>query len=111
MDSSQRVIELEAENEHLRRQLDLLERETNSRSPSRVSKKPQQLATSTPRKKLSDAADDFGMTLFKLSAMNLSPKEPKSSQVGKTPGKRIKKLTTRKWDLMDEDELDAYEVA
>lgn len=111
MDSSERVIELEAENERLRRQLDSLEREINSRSPSRISKQPQQLTTSTPRKQLGDAADDFGMTLFKLSAMNLSPKEPKSSPVSKTPGKRIRKLTTRKWDLMDEDELDSYELA
>ncbi|KAL8926150.1 MAG: hypothetical protein Q9208_003053 [Pyrenodesmia sp. 3 TL-2023] len=110
-DSSERVIELEAENERLRRQLDSLEREINSRSPSRISKQPQQLTTSNPRKKLGDAADDFGMTLFKLSAMNSSPKEPKSSPVGKTPGKRIRKLTTRKWDLMDEDELDSYELA
>ncbi len=112
MDSSERIVELEAENERLRRQLDLLEREINSRSPSRVSKKAQHLASSTPREKLSnaDAADDddLGTTLFKLNAMNLSPKAPRSSPVGKTPGKKIRKLTTRKWDLMAEHELDAY---
>lgn len=28
---------------------------------------------------------------------------------GKTAGKKMRKLTTRKWDLMDENELDAFE--
>lgn len=109
MDNSERVIELEAENERLRRQTESLERDINSRSPSRPSKKPQQLAS--PRKELSDADNDFGTTILKLNAMNVSTKEPGMSPLGKTPGKKIRKLTTRKWDLMDENELDAYEVS
>ncbi|KAI4088914.1 MAG: hypothetical protein LQ344_005744 [Seirophora lacunosa] len=107
LDNDERVVELEAENERLRRQLDSLEREINARSPTRPSRKAPQLAT--PRKQVGDSGDDFGTTLFKLSAMNLSPKEPKTSPMGKTPGKKIRKLTTRKWDLMDENEMDAYD--
>lgn len=110
IDISERVLELEAENEQLRRQLVSLERELNSSSPTRPSKKsPQRLAT--PRKELGETDGGFGTTLFKLNAMNLSPKEPRMSPAGKTPGKKIRKLTTRKWDLMDENELEAYEVS
>ncbi|KAL8998094.1 MAG: hypothetical protein Q9169_002787 [Polycauliona sp. 2 TL-2023] len=97
--------ELESENEQLRRRLDALEREINSRSPTRPSKKPSQ--SSTPQKPLSSGDDELGTTLFKLNAMSLTPKEPKTSPIGtKTP--KIRKLTARKWDLMDENELDAY---
>ncbi|KAL8851183.1 MAG: hypothetical protein Q9221_003903 [Calogaya cf. arnoldii] len=100
-----RVAELESENEQLRRRLDALEREINSRSPTRSSKKPPQLTT--PRKGLSSGDDELGTTLFKLNAMSLTPKEPKMSPAGKkTP--KIRKLTARKWDLMDENEMDAY---
>lgn len=105
-DNDERVAELETENERLRRQLDSLEREINARSPTRPSKKAAPLAT--PSKSVGNGEDDFGTTLFKLNAMNLSPKEPKASPIGKTPSKKIRKLTTRKWDLMDENEMDAY---
>ncbi|KAI4129603.1 MAG: hypothetical protein LQ341_006551 [Variospora aurantia] len=106
-DNDERVAELETENERLRRQLDSLEREINARSPTtRPSKKAAPLTT--PRKSVGNGEDDLGTTLFKLNAMNLSPKEPKASPIGKTPGKKIRKLTTRKWDLMDENEMDAY---
>ncbi|KAL8674176.1 MAG: hypothetical protein Q9168_001427 [Polycauliona sp. 1 TL-2023] len=101
------ITELEKENEQLRRRLDGLEREINSRSPTRSSRKPSQL--STPRKALSSGDDEVGTTLFKLNAMSLTPKEPKtmmSPNGKKTP--KIRKLTARKWDLMDENELDAY---
>lgn len=107
VDIDDRIPDLEAENERLRRQLESLEREINSRSPTRSAKKPSQML-STPRKQMSEADDDIGMTMFKLNAMNLSPKGPKSP-VGKTPGKKIRKLTTRKWDLMDENDLEAYD--
>ncbi|KAL8767800.1 MAG: hypothetical protein Q9209_005794 [Squamulea sp. 1 TL-2023] len=100
-----RVTELETENERLQRRLDTLEREINSRSPTRSSKKPPQLTT--PRKTLSSGDDELGTTLFKLNVMSLTPKEPKSGPIGKkTP--KIRKLTARKWDLMDENELEAY---
>ncbi|KAI4110777.1 MAG: hypothetical protein LQ339_001053 [Xanthoria mediterranea] len=104
-DRVDRVTELEGENEQLRRRLDALEREINSRSPSPSMRKPAPFTT--PRKTLSSGEDEVGTTLFKLNAMSLTPKEPKMSPAGKkTP--RIRKLTARKWDLMDENELDAY---
>ncbi|KAL8693772.1 MAG: hypothetical protein Q9218_001468 [Villophora microphyllina] len=106
-DRAEHTTELQAENDQLRRKLDAMERELNSQSPTRSPKKPPHQLT-TPRKPPSMGDDDFGTTLFKLNVMNLSPKEPKMSPAGKTPGKKIRKLTTRKWDLMDENELDAY---
>lgn len=86
-----------------------LERDLRSRSsPTRVSKKP----LSTPRKGLSGSEDDLGTTLFRLNAMRLSPKAVTPSVgmgVGPSPGKKMRKLTARKWDLMDENELAAYD--
>ncbi|KAL8642331.1 MAG: hypothetical protein Q9228_000953 [Teloschistes exilis] len=106
-DRAEHVTELQAENERLRHRLDTLERELNSQSPTQSSKKaPQQLVP--PRKASSIGDDDFGTTLFKLNAMKLTPKEPAMSPAGKTPSRNIRKLTTRKWDLMDENDLDAY---
>lgn len=35
--------------------------------------------------------------------------EYKAQSPGKTPGKKMRKLTARKWDLMDENEMDAFE--
>ncbi|KAL8855726.1 MAG: hypothetical protein Q9178_007647 [Gyalolechia marmorata] len=104
-DRIDRVTELESQNEQLRRRLDALEREITSRSPSRSAKKAPQLRT--PRKTLSSGDDELGTTLFKLNVMSLTPKEPKMSPVGKKTAK-MRKLTARNWDLMDENELDAY---
>ncbi|KAL8911808.1 MAG: hypothetical protein Q9171_003076 [Xanthocarpia ochracea] len=104
-DRVDRVTELESQNEQLRRRLDALEREITSRSPSRSAMKAPQL--STPRKTLSSGDDELGTTLFKLNVMSLTPKEPKMSPVGKKTAK-MRKLTARNWDLMDENELDAY---
>ncbi|KAL8666071.1 MAG: hypothetical protein Q9202_001808 [Teloschistes flavicans] len=106
-DRVEHVTELQAENDRLRRRLDTLERELNSQSPTRSSRKtPHRLITPTKPSSIGD--DDFGTTLFKLNAMNLTPKEHRMSPASKTPGRKARKLTTRKWDLMDENDLDAY---
>ena len=107
VDHSSHVLELEAENEALRWRLDTLERELNSRSPTKASRKAPHL---TARSRTLNADDeDCGTTLFQLNAMKFSPQRSVGSPIGKTPGKKTRKLTARKWDLMDEDELAAYE--
>ena len=54
---------------------------------------------------MSDNSGSPGATLYeKLSGLNL--KDKKEVQ---TPGKKVRKFTARKWDFMDENELDAYE--
>ena len=48
--------------------------------------------------------------MLKLNGMSLKDaSEPRRQSPGKTPGKKMRKLTTRKWDLMDENEMDAFE--
>ncbi len=104
--------ELEAEKKDLRRKLETLEREMHCRSPTKLSKKARvpSLSLTDVRLAAGGAAsnDAFGTTLSKLNGMSLTdPVEVKSA--GKTPGKKIRKLTARKWDLMDENEIDAFE--
>ena len=54
--------------------------------------------------------DALGSAVFKLNGMSLmDPAECKVQSPGKTAGKKMRKLTTRKWDLMDENEMDAFE--
>lgn len=98
--TSDRISELENENDALRRRLDTMEREVQSRSPTKSAKKPQ------PDYDLGLGPENgvTGTTLYeKLNGMSFKEKRVM------TPGKKIRKLTARKWDLMDENELDAYE--
>ncbi|KAL9098496.1 MAG: hypothetical protein Q9163_005853, partial [Psora crenata] len=126
-DTYQENDELEAENETLlRRKLKALQEE-QCQSPTRKS------ATTATRKastKLSpdlgdgssrDDDDDIlsssGSALFnKLNGTRLSSNQrimaDGQADLKMTPGtaaRKMRKLTTRKWDLMDEDEMDAYE--
>ena len=105
---SQYAEDLETENEALRRKIESLERELQSRSPTRSAKKP----PLSPRV----GQDEFGPVLSKFDGMRL--KENESGGVGmktpgkaevRTPGRKVRKLTARKWDLMDEREMDDYE--
>ena len=105
MDQDTRTAELENENEALRRRLEALERELQCRSPTKSPRKPR---LSSPSKDYGPGA--LGTALFKLNAMSLTDAaECKPQSPGKTPGKKIRKLTAKKWDLMDENEMDAYE--
>lgn len=96
-----RVEDLEAENETLRRKLDTLERELQSRSPTRSARKAAQ-----PQPAI---MDDHGTTLFQLNCLALNSEKSLglSPSLGKTP-RKVRKLTARKWDLCDENELDGY---
>ena len=91
--------DLEVENETLRRKLDTLERELQFQSPTRSQKKKQQELS---------FEDDCGTTLFKLNSMSLNSDKGKGASPVKTPGKKVRKFTARKWDLGDENELDGY---
>lgn len=105
MDQDTRTAELENENEALRRRLEGLERELQCRSPTRSPRKSQ---LSSPSKNFGAGA--LETTLFKLNGMSLTdPAEYKPQSPGKTPGKKMRKLTARKWDLMDENEMDAFD--
>lgn len=92
------VQELEHTNETLRRKIYALERELQSRSPSHSQKKqPEELPS---------LEGDYGTTLFQLNSMNLNSEKGLGASPVKTPGKKVRKFTARKWDLGDENELD-----
>lgn len=92
------VQELEHTNETLRRKIYALERELQSRSPTHSQKE-------QPEKSLS-LEGDYGTTLFQLNSMNFNSEKGLGASPVKTPGKKIRKFTARKWDLGDENELD-----
>lgn len=100
----QKTKELEAENQSLRRKLDSLERELQAQSPTRSGKK------SLYHQQQPPALDDCGTTLFKLNALSLDHESGlgSSSPAKMTPGRKVRKLTTRKWDLGDENEIDGF---
>ena len=103
--------DLETENEALRRKVESLERELQSQSPTRSARKP----PLSPKV----GQDEFSPFMSRLDGMHL--KENNGSGTGtemstpskgdvKTPGtgRKIRKLTAKKWDLLDENEMDAY---
>lgn len=53
--------------------------------------------------------DALGNAFSKFNGLLDAAAKVGSNTPGKTPGKKIRKLTARKWDLMDENEMDAFE--
>ena len=113
VDRNAYITELETENEALRQRFEALERELQCRSPTKSRQKPR-----IPSLALADirlaagSGSGIGSALSKLNGLGLTdPAEARSPEKtpGKTPGIKVRKLTTRKWDLMDENDLDAFE--
>ena len=101
----ERVLALEKENDNLRCRLDALQREIQFHaSPTRSAKKGQAQnetalgPVSANMRSSSTVLDD------KLSGLSLTEEKEV-----RTPGKKVRKFTARKWDFMDEHEMDAYE--
>ena len=113
---------LEMENAALKARLEELEREIQGRSPSKKQR--------SPRKKAAQSSSAEGRSVFgdATAALNglsfdTPPKlslglgfedaikeKEKENVVAATPGRKIRKLTARKLDLMDEADLEAYEA-
>ncbi|KAE8145973.1 P-loop containing nucleoside triphosphate hydrolase protein [Aspergillus avenaceus] len=102
--SDERVHELEFENDQLRGKVASLERELMCRSPTKKPKSTTTLETSRNSNLLGRESDiDLAlqrMDQIKLADSMFSPAPPASS-----PGKRQRKMATRKWDLAPEDDL------
>ena len=91
---------MENENNSLRRQLEALKREMQAQSPTRSARKSQPVLNA-----VADNSAHVGMSLNdRLNGLSLKEK----SEI-KTPGKKVRKFTARRWDFMDENEMDAYE--
>lgn len=104
VDHTTYTTELESENETLRHKLESLERELQCRSPTKPPR-----TTQTPTTDLRVHPDVLGSALSKLNGPTLTDSAaPAVKPAGMTPGKKLRKLTARKWDLMDENEMDAY---
>lgn len=84
--------DLETENERLRREVAMLRRDLQSRSPSKKS--------GGPLRELSGVERE----MEKLRISNDSMSSVSGGSSG-SPMKKVKKLTSRKWDLLDEGEL------
>ena len=112
MDHSAYTVELESENELLRRKLETLERDLRSQSPITTPKKPKIAPLNLTDIRLAaggaDRNDSFGTAISKLNTITLTDQSEGKSP-SKTPAKKMRKLTARKWDLMDENEIDALE--
>ena len=102
---------LEHENESLRSRVEMLEREALCRSPTKSPRRASKPIT--PLKAPAGARDFLGIAAINLNGASIGSRkasEGANANVPKTPGavKKMKKLTARKWDLMDENEMDEY---
>lgn len=103
---------LERENKSLRLRVEMLEREALCRSPT---KSPQKASKpNRPMESHDDARDVLGTATIHLNGASVGSRKPSEGpkvDVPKTPGtlRKMKKLTARKWDLMDENEMDEYQ--
>ncbi|KAI9750167.1 MAG: hypothetical protein M1815_001957 [Lichina confinis] len=112
----QQLEEVEHENEDLRRKVANMERELHGRSPT---KKRSQRKIAAPAKPMAAAAvsisgdSDAENTVSLFDSMKLAdvradvradaPSASTSPLKARTPGKKQRKLTTRKWDLAPDD--------
>ncbi|KAE9376304.1 P-loop containing nucleoside triphosphate hydrolase protein [Stipitochalara longipes BDJ] len=113
------VGDLDAENERLRREVEMLRRDIQGRSPSkrmplRESKIGRESRTHAAREAMAERAerderDDRGMETVgrEMERLRMSGESLLKGGVPMTssPTKKVRKLTARKWDLMDEGEM------
>ncbi|PWY80337.1 kinesin family protein [Aspergillus sclerotioniger CBS 115572] len=102
--SNERIEDLEFENDQLRSKIATLERELTCRSPTKKPRSKNTLETSRNSNILGRESDIEGalkrMDQLKLADSMFSPVPQTSS-----PGKRQRKMATRKWDLAPEEDI------
>ncbi|PYI01381.1 kinesin family protein [Aspergillus sclerotiicarbonarius CBS 121057] len=102
--SNERIEDLEFENDQLRSKIAALERELTCRSPTKKPRSKNTLETSRNSNILGRESDIEGalkrMDQLKLADSMFSPVPQASS-----PGKRQRKMATRKWDLAPEEDI------
>ncbi|KAL3438315.1 P-loop containing nucleoside triphosphate hydrolase protein [Aspergillus tetrazonus] len=102
--SDERVQELEFENERLRSKITALERELNCRSPSKESSSKKAALETSRNANILGRESDIEVALRKMDQLKLADSMFKSPAVN-SPGKKQRKMATRKWDLAPEDDL------
>ncbi|KAL4817976.1 P-loop containing nucleoside triphosphate hydrolase protein [Aspergillus spinulosporus] len=102
--SDERVEELEFENDQLRSKIIALERELNCRSPSKKSNSKNAALETSRNANILGRESDIEVALRKMDQLKLADSMFKSPAVN-SPGKKQRKMATRKWDLAPEDDL------
>ncbi|KAL4980726.1 P-loop containing nucleoside triphosphate hydrolase protein [Aspergillus desertorum] len=102
--SDERVEELEFENDQLRSKLIALERELNCRSPSKITKSKNNALETSRNANILGRESDIEVALRKMDQLKLADSMFGGPAVD-SPGKKQRKMATRKWDLAPEDEI------
>ncbi|PWY92047.1 P-loop containing nucleoside triphosphate hydrolase protein [Aspergillus heteromorphus CBS 117.55] len=108
--SNEQIEDLEFENDQLRSKVASLERELNCRSPTKKSKSKTTLESSRNSNILGRESDIENalkrMDQLKLADTMFSPAPPTTTTTtSSAPGKRQRKMATRKWDLAPEENI------
>ncbi|PYH32927.1 kinesin family protein [Aspergillus neoniger CBS 115656] len=103
--SDERVEDLEFENDQLRSKIAALERELNCRSPTKKSRSKNTLETSR-NSNILGRESDIEVALKRMDQLKLADSmfSPAPQPTG-SPGKRQRKMATRKWDLAPEEDI------
>ncbi|KAL4878681.1 P-loop containing nucleoside triphosphate hydrolase protein [Aspergillus karnatakaensis] len=105
--SDERVEDLEFENDQLRSKVTSLERELTSRSPTKKSKSKNSPLTPSRNANMLGRESDIDLALRKMDQLKLTDgmfKGPHTFTVD-SPGKKMRKMATRKWDLAPEEDI------
>ncbi|KAL5043789.1 hypothetical protein BDW71DRAFT_115013 [Aspergillus fruticulosus] len=102
--SDGRVEDLEFENDQLRSKIVALERELNCRSPSKKSKSKKTALETSRNTNILGRESDIEVALRKMDQLKLADSMFKGPAIN-SPGKKQRKMATRKWDLAPEDDI------
>ncbi len=113
-ENKENQFDLESENDRLRREVEMLRRDLSSRSPSkrmplRESRLHSGHSTHTEREASRERVGERGIETMghEMERLKMSGESVLKSGVpiSSSPTKKVRKLTARKWDLMDEGEV------
>ncbi|KAL3496869.1 P-loop containing nucleoside triphosphate hydrolase protein [Aspergillus germanicus] len=102
--SDERVEELEFENDQLRSRITSLERELTCRSPTKKSKSKTTALEPSRNANLLGRESDIEVALRKMDQLKLADSMFRNPSVD-SPGKKQRKMATRKWDFAPEDDI------
>ncbi|KAL2863665.1 kinesin family protein [Aspergillus lucknowensis] len=102
--SDERVEQLEFENDQLRSRITSLERELACRSPTKKSKPKNAALESSRNANILGRESDIEVALRKMDQLKLADSMFKGPPAD-SPGKKQRKIATRKWDLAPEDDI------
>ncbi|KKK24972.1 hypothetical protein ARAM_003302 [Aspergillus rambellii] len=105
--SDERVEELEFENDQLRRKITSLERELACRSPTKQSRSKNNALGKSRNANILGRESDIEVALRKMDQLKLADSMFNGPSAD-SPGKKQRKMATRKWDLAPEDDLRTF---